>query len=103
MKICGHEYKVFIEFVDNMKREDDPMFFGQVRVSTGVIRLWPRAKRDVQEESLIHEIIHAILTHSNSRSAHDEQVVGAIAGGLYQLGVGKFLWKKAKPKISSKS
>ena len=102
MKICGHEYKVIIDFVDGMKRENDPMYFGQVRVSTGLITLWPKARRCVQEESLIHETIHAILTHSNSRQDHDESIIGAIAGGLYQLGVGKFLWEKAKPKILSK-
>ncbi len=98
MKICGHDYKVTIEFADGMKREDDKMWFGQVRISTGVIILWPKAKRNVQEESLIHEVIHAILSHSNSKCEHDESMIQAIAGGLYQLGVGRFLWNIAKPK-----
>lgn len=98
MKICGHDYKVTIEFVDGMKREDDKMWFGQVTISTGKIILFPRAKRSVQEESLIHEVIHAIIAHGHSKSQVDEGVIQAIAGGLYQLGVGKFLWEKAKPK-----
>jgi len=97
MKICGHDYKVTIEFVDGMKREDDKMWFGQVTISTGIIRIFPRARRSVQEESLIHEVIHAIIAHSNSKCSPDEGVIQAIAGGLYQLGVGKFLWEKAKP------
>lgn len=98
MKICGHDYKVIIEFVDGMKREDDKMYFGHIRISTGRISIFPRARRSVQEESLIHEVIHAIIAHGHSKGQIEEGVVQAIAGGLYQLGVGKFLWKKAKPK-----
>lgn len=98
MKICGHYYKVIIEFVDGMKRKDDKMYFGHIKFSTGEIHLWPKARRSIQEESLIHEVLHAITFHSNNRSDHDEELLEALSGGLYQLGVGKFLWDKAKPK-----
>ena len=96
MKICGHDYKVIIKFVDGMKRKDDKMYFGHIQFSTGMIHLWPKARRSVQEESLIHEVLHAIAFHSNSRADHDEELLEALSGGLYQLGVGKFLWGKAK-------
>lgn len=98
MKICGHEYKIIVGFVNDRKREDDSMFFGHTKFSNGMIHIWPKARRSVQEESLIHEVIHAIVFHSNCKSEHNETVVQAIAGGLYQLGIGKFLWEKAKPK-----
>ena len=74
------------------------MYFGHIRFSTGEIHLWPKARRSVQEETLIHEILHAISFHYNSRTDCDEELLEALSGGLYQLGVGKFLWDKAKPK-----
>ena len=97
MKICGHEYKTVIGFVEGLKRENDKMYFGHIKFSTGMIHLWPRARRSIQEESLIHEIVHAIIFHSNCKGDHDESLLQAIAGGLYQLGIGKFLWEKARP------
>jgi len=44
-------------------------------------------------ETLLHEVIHVILT--NSGGNHDEGQIDAIANGLLQLGVGKYLWDKA--------
>ncbi len=98
MKICGHEYKVVIDYVNDQKRKGDAFYFGHTQFSEGLIHLSPKTKRDVQEESLIHEVLHAALFHSNSKAEHNEGQVQAMAGALYQLGVGRFLWEKFKPK-----
>lgn len=47
-----------------------------------------------KEETVLHEIVHAIL--SSYGYDHDEDLIGAIASGFNQLGVGKHLMKRIK-------
>ncbi len=96
MKICGHDYK--IDFVPNYRGRDGKLYSGEIVYSDRYIGIDSTMKKSVIEETLLHEIIHGIMWHSNKKTDHNEQAIQAIANGLYQLGVGKFLWEKAKPK-----
>jgi hypothetical protein len=46
------------------------------------------------EETLIHEVLHAIFY--NTGLEHDEKQIEAISNGLFQLGIGDYLWKKSE-------
>lgn len=96
MNICGHDYK--IEFVPNFRGEDGGPYSGEIRYAERYIGVDSAMKRDVIEETLLHEILHGIIWHSNKKTDHNEQAIQAIANGLYQLGVGKFLLDKARLK-----
>jgi len=94
MKICGHNYKIV--FVPHFKGADGTEYCGEIRYVERFIGIDSAMKKDVIEESLIHEILHGIIYHSNQRTNHNEQAIQAISNGLYQLGVGKYLLEKAK-------
>ena len=47
-------------------------------------------------ETLIHEILHAICY--NTGLEHDERQIEALSNGLFQLGIGEYLWKKSQKK-----
>ncbi len=97
MQICGHEYKVVIGFVEGKKREEDDFFWGHVDYRTRTIHIHPHAPRSLQEEVLIHEVVHIIMFHTNHRGEHNEGLIAALANALYLMGYGKLLWKLAKP------
>ena len=96
MKICGHDYK--IKFVPHFKGKDGKEYCGEIDYSNRFIGIDSSMRKGVIEETLLHEVIHGIMWHTNKKTDHNEQAVQAISNGLYQLGVGKFLMEKAKPK-----
>ncbi len=98
MKICGHDYKVLIGYAEDKKRKDDVFYFGYVDFSKALIHIRPDMSRTLQEESLVHELVHVLIFHTNQKGEHNEQLTNALANGLCSLGVGKLLWKLAKPK-----
>ncbi len=69
--------------------------YGQTNYDRCLIEINSSMCKSVQPEILIHEVIHAIMFHSHHRHDHDESLVQAIACGLNQLGVGKYLMEKA--------
>ena len=77
--ICGHEYRI----VEIMQEEAQ----ASVRYTACEIAIEPRQADSQKEESLIHEVIHAILFHHTGNVEHDEVAVQAIASGLFQMGV----------------
>lgn len=97
MQICGHEYDVIIGTRGEYNREEDPFYFGTADHTRNIIHINPKSPRDRQEQTLIHEVIHCILSHCHDLGEHDERLVAAMANGFFQLGFGKYLWRIAKP------
>lgn len=105
MKIVGHNYKV--KFIDKLRgyEVDTRTYsgnevYGQTNYDKNAIELNSSMCKNLQEEVLVHEIIHAIIFHSHKRNDHDEAVIQAISNGLYRLGVGKFLMEKEGKKVT---
>ena len=90
MKIGGHNYK--INFVDEMKVEGGSIM-GVHNCRDCTINIDKELTQSRKKETLIHEILHAVLTNAGFQE-QDEHYIDTIANGLFQLGVGDFLWKK---------
>ncbi len=80
-KICGHRYTVIAY--------DEDSLIGTTSFDTMTIKINSRAPREIQEETLIHEILHCIFFHSSERDWHEhpEALIQAIANGLWQAGI----------------
>ena len=92
LNIGGHHYTVLCE---DLRHEDDSKeLYGRHLVRHSEILINSQIDETRQQETLIHEILHAILI--NAGHEHNEGMIDAISNGLHQLGVGDYLWKKAK-------
>lgn len=92
INIGGHDYKI-IELP--LQHEDESKeLYGRHMVKENIILINEDIHKSRKEETLIHEILHAIFF--NYGLNHDERVIDAISNGLFQLGVGEFLWKTSK-------
>jgi len=100
LPICGHEYSIRI--VDEFEGEEGHVTgrvnhaLLQIEISSGL----PESQR---EEVLLHEIGHCFLYHCGHENDYRvaekikrENTLDVFANGLYALGVGEFLLKKAK-------
>ena len=68
------------------------IFFGKLKEN--VILINDSIHESRKKETLIHEVLHAIFY--NYGLEHKENLIDAISNGLFQLGVGDFLWKTSK-------
>ena len=89
LNIGGHNYKIIelpLEHEDN-----DKELYGRHLVKDNIILI----NKDIEEsrklETFIHEVLHAI--YYNTGLEHDERAIEAVSNGLFQLGVGEYLWK----------
>jgi|9_EtaG_2_1085328.scaffolds.fasta_scaffold00040_32 Zn-dependent peptidase ImmA (M78 family) len=92
INIGGHDYKIIelpLEHEDKSKE-----LYGRHMVKENIILINEDIHKSRKEETLIHEILHAIFF--NYGLNHDERVIDAISNGLFQLGIGEFLWKTSK-------
>tara|TARA_R100000234_G_scaffold33593_1_gene19747 strand:- start:344 stop:637 length:294 start_codon:yes stop_codon:yes gene_type:complete len=94
LNIGGHNYN--IECLDLQHEDSSKELYGRHLVRNSEILINNKINKERQEETLIHEIIHAILV--NAGHEHDEGIIDALSNGLFQLGVGDYLWKKAQKK-----
>ena len=90
MKIGGHQYK--INLVGEMKVKNGSIM-GLHDCRTCTINIDKNLTESRQKETLIHEILHAVLTNAGFQE-QDEHYIDTIANGLFQLGIGDFLWNK---------
>ena len=89
LNIGGHDYKI-IELP--LKHEDGSKeLYGRHLVKENVILINKDIAESRKKETLIHEVLHAIFY--NTGLEHDERQIEAISNGLFQLGVGDYLWK----------
>ena len=92
LTIGGHEYKIIelpLEHEDSSKE-----LYGRHLVKENVILINDSIHESRKKETLIHEVLHAIFY--NYGLEHKENLIDAISNGLFQLGVGDFLWKTSK-------
>ena len=92
LNIGGHLYKI-AELP--LKHEDDTKeLYGRHLVKENILLINKDIEKSRKYETLIHEVLHAI--HYNTGLDHNEREIDAISNGLFQLGVGEFLWKTSK-------
>jgi hypothetical protein len=92
LNIGGHHY--VIKEMEETIREDGKMLLGFHDVRECTITLDEGLKHSRKVETLLHEVIHVILT--NTGCEHSERTIDSLSNGLLQLGVGDFVWKQAK-------
>ena len=90
MIIGGHQYR--INLVEEMK-VDGGIVLGMHNAKNCSIDIDKYISLSRKKETLIHEILHVILTNAGFQE-QDEHYIDTIANGLLQLGVGDLLWEK---------
>jgi|TARA_R100000995_G_scaffold56814_1_gene28154 Zn-dependent peptidase ImmA (M78 family) len=92
LKIGGHLYKI-VELP--LKHEDETKeLYGRHMVKDNIILINKDIHQSRKQETLVHEVLHAIFY--NYGLEHKENLIDAISNGLFQLGVGDYLWKTSK-------
>lgn len=93
--ICGHKYDVLlVSNTHEEMEEDDVTCLGKSDIATFTIYINKDVPKTLQEETLLHELIHTIWSHNNEKMDHSESLINATSNGLYQLGLGKVLADK---------
>ena len=92
LNIGGHNY--VINEVPETVREDGKLLLGVHNVKDCTINIDKEMKHTRKVETLLHEVIHVILT--NTGCEHNERTIDALANGMLQLGIGEYVWKKVK-------
>jgi hypothetical protein len=91
LDIGGHKYTI----IENDKLEHDgKMLLGMHDARNCEIRLDKNLIHSRKMETLIHEIVHVVLT--NAGHEHNEDWIDGVANGLHQIGVGEYIWKQLK-------
>lgn len=94
LHIGGHDYTIVelpLEHEDN-----DKELYGRHLVRDNVILINQDINISRKKETLLHEVLHSIFF--NYGLEHDERVIDSISNGLFQLGIGDYLWKKSQKK-----
>ena len=92
LTIGGHLYKI-VELP--LTHEDESKeLYGRHMVKDNIILINQEIHESRKQETLIHEVLHAIFY--NYGLEHKEGLIDAISNGLFQLGVGEYLWKTSK-------
>ncbi len=92
LNLGGHQYKILVQELEAI--EASKVLYGQHLVEHNIILINENIDQSRKEETLIHEVLHAI--HYNTGLEHSERTIEAISNGLFQLGIGEYLWKKAQ-------
>ena len=95
LNLGGHQYSIVVDNLENEERvKDGNILYGRHLVEHNIILINQDIEQSRKEETLIHEVLHAI--YFNCGLKHEEKTIEAVSNGLFQLGVGDYLWKKAK-------
>lgn len=81
-EICGIQYSV--EFLEPNSREDT--FMGRTDTLMAKITINKIMPKDMQEQCLIHEWLHAVLGNYCMEQTDDEKMVQVLATELYKSG-----------------
>jgi hypothetical protein len=81
ISVFGMEYKIL------MFRQRDPTdtAMGRAEIKNGVIRLLSEMPKSIRDETLLHEVVHIVVDHTNVELT--EAQVSAISLGLFTAGV----------------
>lgn len=82
IKIGGIQYKV--SYVPDFQDEGRPLD-GQIDHGLAEITIKANMNYQVQAQTVLHEIVHAIEVQSGRRKELKESMVDAIATGIYQV------------------
>jgi len=94
IELGGHKYSVIIQELISPNPGTD--LYGRHEITQNQILINEVLTLDRAKETLIHEVLHGILV--NSGQEHPENIIDALANGLFQLGIGDVLWKKVQKK-----
>lgn len=92
LNIGGHKYIICVDKLE--MEEPDRELYGRHLVKDNIILINSDIEESRKQETLIHEVLHAI--HYNCGLEHNERHIEAVSNGLFQLGIGEFLWKKSQ-------
>ena len=90
--IGGHEYSILLK--ELVHEDDDKTLYGRHMVDSNIIYLNKDIVESGKKETLIHEVIHAILC--NTGQQHKDPLIEAISNGFFQLGIGDYIWDQVK-------
>lgn len=83
VKICGIPHKVV--FVDDCF-DSDATHMGQIDYGKCLIKINKSIPAELQEATLIHEILHGVLVHIGRHDlAEDETLVTSLATAMYPI------------------
>ena len=74
-----------IKEVATLEDDEGNEIYGQALYDVCEIRVLKRLDPQVKVATVWHEIIHAILVNAGYTGEHDEQMVSAIAHGIYAV------------------
>ena len=83
LKICGLNYTV--EYIQPNSREDT--FMGRTDPQKALITINQTMAEDVQQQTLIHEWLHAVLSNYSLAENENETMIQALATELHNAGV----------------
>ena len=72
-----------INEVETLEDDHGNEIYGQALYDICEIRILKRLEQQAKSATLWHEIVHAILVNAGYTGDHDEQMVSAIAHGIY--------------------
>ena len=90
LMIGGHKYAV-VEMKN--QTQDGKDLLGLHDAKTCTISLDGDMAETRKHETLLHEVLHVILTNAGFQN-HEEHLIDAMSNGLLQVGVGEFIWKR---------
>ena len=101
LKICGQNYRIFMH--DKIIHADMGILYGLCTYGMQTIDIAVNnVNREHQEETLVHETIHAVAHHLGMKMKEADVI--RLASGINSMGVGKFLMEKAGyGKVSKKT
>ena len=82
LKICGLNYTV--EYIQPNSREDT--FMGRTDPQKALITINQTMAEDVQQQTLIHEWLHAVLSNYSLAETENETMIQALATELHNAG-----------------
>lgn len=82
LKICGLNYTV--EYIQPNSREDT--FMGRTDPQKALITINQTMAEDVQQQTLIHEWLHAVLSNYSLAENENETMIQALATELHNAG-----------------
>jgi|TARA_R110002050_G_scaffold81421_3_gene174083 Zn-dependent peptidase ImmA (M78 family) len=92
LDIGGHVYKIVVLPLEH--EDSDKELYGRHLVKENIILINEGIEQSRKLETLIHEVLHAICY--NTGLEHNERQIEALSNGLFQLGIGEYLWKTSK-------
>mgnify|MGYP003149548934 CR=1 FL=1 len=90
LKICGHYF--LVRFIENLRVEGDAHAWGRIHIGLQTIELERNCSDTKKEETIVHEVIHAI--DDSLEFGFNEEQVCSLANALFQLGLGEKLMSR---------